>query len=275
MKARPRAESSAYRRLPKSMIHVVVAIVMSAALAAQGPPSAGGERVVGWWGDLFTDPRVPLSAVARAPEGWRGRSVRFDVTLRECVPHPGGLFTSLQSENHVAFAGWPDEAPLWKKDVWDAPIKTLFAAKGSEAERAMRRAGRYGRVAVTARVVEVFGHRPWILVTAATVLDGRFDDAGLASLVKAFTLKEHRRYEAAADVFARSARPEWPASGRKLALLEEGRCLALAGRRDEGAVKLVAALAVDDDPAVRAELAAMRTDKAPASRPAPESRPSP
>lgn len=254
---------------------VVVVLLLSVALSAQGPQSAGGERVVGWWSDLFADPRVSLTAVLKDAERWRGRSVRFDLTLKESIPHPGGLFTRLQSASHSAFAGWPDEAPLWVRDVWDSPMRTLFAEKGSEAERVLRRVGRYGRVSVTARVVEVFGERPWMLVTAATPLEGRFDDAGLAGLVKAFTLKEHRRYEAAAETFARSARPEWPAAGRKLALLEEGRCLAAAGRTEEGAVKLVAAVAVDDDPTVRAELAAMRSASRPASRPAPASRPKP
>jgi hypothetical protein len=64
---------------------VVVLLLLSVALSAQGPQSAGGEHV-GWWCDLFADPRVSLTAVLKDAERWRGRSVRFDLTLEESIP---------------------------------------------------------------------------------------------------------------------------------------------------------------------------------------------
>ena len=217
----------------------------------------------------MVSPRVPLTKVMSEPEVWRGRTIQFEITMNENIPHPGGLFTVLQSSHHVAFAVWAEESPLWRKDVFDSPLRTVFAAKGSEAEKALRRAPRYGRLNVTARVVEVLGARPWLLVTSTAPLDGAFDDASLASIIKAFRLKELRRYEAAAEQFARSARPSWPKSAQRVALAEEGRCLVDAGREAEGALKLVAALAIEDDPSLRAELASARRKERPTSRQSP------
>jgi hypothetical protein len=230
--------------------------------AAPRPASAPvpAPATAGWWDDVFADREATLAEVMAAPEAFRGRVVRFRVQFAK-TRRPADVFhTQFDPDRWLNFGAWADEAALWDAATFRAEHPFFFMARDHVESKAVADAAPYARFALRARVSEVLRGVPWLEVLGATPLPGRMTEGSLLRLVKAAKLREHRRFEAAADEMRLADDAALPVATRIAVLRDCAACYAAAGRRREAAAALKDAVALrPDDATLAADYAAAKT----------------
>jgi hypothetical protein len=199
----------------------------------------------GWWDDVFSERSVTLGVVLASPEVWRDVPVSFVFQFRQPAKAGPSFFTKFEPDQWLNFVAWPDEAPLWEKKAFDSDFPHLFIRRDSPDAKVVGAAAIYDRFLASAVVRDVIKGKPWIEVTAVRKLPEKISEGSLVHLVKGLTLRDHRRFEAAAREFEAADGDTLPVSVRLVGMREHA--LALLNARDPKAAeeRMLAALALD------------------------------
>jgi hypothetical protein len=208
--------------------------------------------------------------VLTSPEAWRDIPISFSVHFRQVAKNGASFFTRFESDQWLNFVGWADETALWDKKAFDADFKHLFIRRDSPDAKLVSAAATYDRFVLSCVVRDVIKGEPWIEVTAVRKLSERISEGSLVHIVKGLTLRDHRRFDAAAREFEAADADTLPKHVR-MVTLREGAFALLNGKKPRAAEeKLVAALALDPENSETAvALAHVREEikKAPPERP--------
>ena len=105
-----------------------------------------------------------LTDLRADPGPWFGRRVRFHFQFsgprREWQP----FLTRFGPADFVAFEAWGDREYPWDVEVFENPLSTLFARRGSVVEASLALARKHQRFEAVGVVRDVFLDEPWIEV---------------------------------------------------------------------------------------------------------------
>lgn len=222
-------------RTMKRQVISAAAFVLALAL----PSFAGPES---WWSDVLDHETVPLAKILENPAGFRGLEVAFVMQFHRLGTIDNPFYTPFEKESYVNFSCWGDEMPLWDKDVYKNDFPYLFVERNTELSQMITKARLYDRMVVVARIEAIFRGKPWIEVVSIEPLEESMTEPALVHLVKAFTLKRVRRWDAAAAEFQLSCAPGLPDPIKVMSLREQGLCLAAADRCEDAVEPLQKAL---------------------------------
>ncbi|MEE9392285.1 MAG: hypothetical protein V3W41_07245 [Planctomycetota bacterium] len=202
-----------------------------------------------WWGDVYEQKAVSLESIMKAPHAFRGIDVTFVVQFQSLGSIENPYYTRFEKEQYVNFAVWGDDAQLWEKSAYESTFPYLFIDRFMKESKEILKARTYDRFIVTGRVTSVFRGKPWIEVVGLKAIEGRMTEPSLIRLVKAYKLKKHRRFDAAAAEFQLAMNKDMTEPMQKHIFHEEGRCLAAVDRFEAALVPLgkAFALAPKDD----------------------------
>jgi hypothetical protein len=210
-------------------------------------PHGGGED--GWWSRLFDEKVVPLEKLLQNPEPFRGMKVAFVIQFHRLGTIENPYFTRFDDDWYLNFSAWPDSAPLWNREVYRRDFPCLFVRRGTDLASAITAAPVYSRWVVIGEVADIFKGVPWIEATQLRRLELSLTEPSLVRMVKGLTLKEHRRFDAAAQEFRLADHEALPLAVRTLVMREEAECLERAGRADAARLRREEALRVwPEDP---------------------------
>src|SRR5262249_17410180 len=160
--------------------------------------------------------------------------------------------------------------------AYESDFPYLFVRRDGADFRLVNGAAIYDRFAVTAVVRDVIKGKPWIEVTSVRKLPEKMSEGSLVHLVKGLTLRDHRRFEAAAREFEAAGADTLPLNVRLLGMREGAFALLYAKNPKAAEEKLVAAQTLDPDSSETAaalvhvrEVMANMPERMTASRPVP------
>jgi hypothetical protein len=171
---------------------------------------------------------APLAAVedlASDPLAHLGRELRLLVQAQDELARWNPYVTRFGAGDYRAFRAWSDSQCLWRKTDWEAPAATLFARRGSPAERALASAHRYQRLEVTVRVAQVFLGRAWLEVVSASPLRGAIGEGSILHASRAVGLMNEGRWQLALDNLDRASLGDMPEPAREELRRLRERCL--------------------------------------------------
>jgi hypothetical protein len=201
----------------------------------------------GWWDDAFTEKEVALSKVLASPEAWRDVPVSFVVQFHQIGKAGTSFYTRFESDTWLNFSGWADDCALWEKRAFESDFPHLFVRRDAADCRVVSSASVYDRLAVSGIVRDVIKGRPWIEVTSVRPLLEKMTEASLVRLVKGLTLRDHRRFDAAAREFEAADADTLPVSVRIFGMREHAYALLNARKPKAAEERLLTALSLDPD----------------------------
>lgn len=205
-------------------------ILTALLLALVAMPAAANN---GWWDDVYEQKTVSLEAILKDPIAFRGLEVSFVVQFHRLGTIDNPYYTPFEKERYLNFSCWSDEAEIWDKKVYRQDFPYMFIDRMAKESAIVLKSRTYDRYLITGRVESIFRGKPWIEVVAFKKLEERMEEPVLIRMVKAFKLKNVRRYDAAASEFAAAVRDTLPRHIRSRLLRESGVCLAAVQRWDE------------------------------------------
>jgi hypothetical protein len=221
---------------------------MPASAPAKAEPAAKAEKPVGgWWDDAFAEREVPLSTILAKPEAWRDVPVTFVVQFHQIGKAGSSFFTRFEPDTWLGFSAWTDDAALWEKKAFESDFPNLFVQRNGADARIVGSAAVYDRLAVSGVVRDVIKGRPWIEVTAVRTLTEKMSEGSLVHLVKGLTLRDHRRFDAAAREFEAADAETLPTSVRVLGMREQAYALLNARKPKAAEERLLTALSLDPE----------------------------
>jgi hypothetical protein len=218
----------------------------SSPVRAEAAPRAE-KPVGGWWDDTFAEREVPLSTILAKPEAWRDVPVAFVVQFHQIGKAGSSFFTRFEPDTWLGFSAWTDDAALWEKKAFESDFPHLFVRRDGADARIVTSAAIYDRLAVSGVVRDVIKGRPWIEVTSIRTLPEKMTEASLVHLVKGLTLRDHRRFEAAAREFEAADAVTLPVSVRVLGMREQAYALLNARKPKAAEERLLTALSLDPE----------------------------
>lgn len=201
----------------------------------------------GWWDDLYRPDHVSLSKIVETPFAFQDVDVELEVQFRSVGTVGNPYYTPFEVGSHLNFVVWADDAALWKKPAHDASFPFMFISRRHQGCQMLLKARSYDRFRVTGRVSSVFRGRPWIEVRGIEALKEHITEPALIHLVKAFSFKKARRFDAAGAEFLLASSAPLPKVSMVMVLRERGLCLYAAKRFDEALVALDRALELNPD----------------------------
>jgi hypothetical protein len=221
---------------------------MPASAPAKPEPPAKAERPAGgWWEDVFAERNVALSKILEKPEAWRDVPVVFVVQFHQLGKASASFFTRFESDSWVGFSAWSDDAALWEKKTFDADFPHLFVRRNGADARVVGAAAIYDRLIIGGVVRDVIKGKPWIEVTSVRTLPEKMTEASLVHLVKGLTLRDHRRFDAAAREFELADAETLPVPVRLVGMREHAYALLNSRRPKAAEERLLTALSLDPD----------------------------
>lgn len=220
----------------------------AAAVAAPSVPAAKVDKPVGgWWDDVFAERSIALGKILATPEGWRDLPVSFVIQFRQPVKNGASFFTRFEPDQWLNFSGWADEAALWEKKAFDSDFQHMFIRRTSGDYKIIAAAAIYDRFAVSGVVREVLKGKPWIEIVSVRKLQEKITEGCLVHLVKGLTLRDHRRYDAAAREFEAADGESLPVAVRLLAMREHAFALVNCRKPKSAEERLQTAVTLDPD----------------------------
>jgi hypothetical protein len=195
-----------------------------------------------WWNDAYEQKTVRLADVLKAPRAYKGLDVSFVVQFNSVGSLDNPFYTKFEKDQFVNFSAWGDEAQLWDKAEYKSDYPYLFIDRIKKDAQTILSAKSYDRFLVTGRVESIFRGKPWIEVKGLKPLEGKLTEPSLIRMVKAYKLKSHRRFDAAAAEFQLAQVKSLPSHVRGLVLREQGTCLAAVDRFEDALPPLQKAL---------------------------------
>jgi outer membrane biosynthesis protein TonB len=201
----------------------------------------------GWWDDVFAERSVPLSKIIATPEAFRDVPVSFVVQFHQLGKAGTTFFTRFDPDTWLAFSAWADDAALWEKKAFEADFPHLFVRRDGPDLRAVSSAAVYDRLAVSGVVRDVIKGQPWIEVTSVRTLPEKMNEASLVRLVKGLTLRDHRRFDAAAREFEAADADTLPIPVRLVGMREHAYALLNSKKPRAAEERLMTALSMDPE----------------------------
>ncbi|MDR1536010.1 MAG: tetratricopeptide repeat protein [Planctomycetota bacterium] len=153
--------------MPGTFPRYAVALTL-ALLAAGGPEAAAAPRTG------VKKPKISrqneataysLEEILKGPDKYIEREVFFYCRFATTANLFKSVSTRFNANEHANFAVWPDKTVLWEEKGRKNILPTLYVPKyRTELLDALRSLRKYELVAVTGRVMNVYGGYPWILV---------------------------------------------------------------------------------------------------------------
>jgi hypothetical protein len=199
----------------------------------------------GWWDDVFTERTVTLTKVLASPDAYRDLPINFTVQFHQIAKTGPSFFTRFEPDSWLGFSAWSEDAPLWEKKAYENDFPHLFVRRDGADFRTVNGAAIYDRFSVSGVVRDVIKGKPWIEVTSVRRLPEKMSEGSLVHLVKGLTLRDHRRFDAAAREFQAADADTLPLQVRLLGMREEAFALLNAKKPLAAEERLVAALALD------------------------------
>lgn len=199
----------------------------------------------GWWDDVFTERSVTLAKVLASPDAYRDVPISFTVQFHQVSKTGPSFFTRFDPDSWLGFSAWAEDAALWEKKAYETDFPYLFVRRDGPDLRTVNAAAIYDRFTLAAVVRDVIKGKPWIEVTSVRRLPEKMSEGSLVHLVKGLTLRDHRRFEAAAREFGAADCETLPLQVRLLGMREEAFALLHARKPRVAEERLVAALALD------------------------------
>ncbi|MEZ6194976.1 MAG: hypothetical protein R3F20_04480 [Planctomycetota bacterium] len=214
-------------------------IVIAVVLSLVAPLAFGTDS---WWDDAYEQKTVKLSDIVKTPKAYKGVDVTFVVQFNSVGSIDNPFYTKFEKDQFVNFSVWGDESQLWVKDQYKNDFPYMFIDRIKKDAQAILTAQTYDRFIVTGRVESIFRGKPWIEVTGLKPLETKLTEPALIRMVKAYQLKGHRRFDAAAAEFRLAQVATLPEGVKNLTLREEGMCLAAVERYEDALPPLAKAL---------------------------------
>lgn len=213
--------------------------VLAVALIALAAPAIAQDS---WWNDAYEQKTVRLADILKTPRAYKGLDVSFVVQFNAVGSLDNPFYTKFEKDQYVNFSAWGDEARLWVKSEYKGDYPYLFIDRIKKDSQTILNAKSYDRFLVTGRVESIFRGKPWIEVKGLKPLEGKMTEPALIRMVKAYKLKSHRRFDAAASEFHLAAVKSLPTHVTGVVLREKGTCLAAAERFEDALPPLQKAL---------------------------------
>jgi hypothetical protein len=159
-------------------------------------------------------PERALSDLARDPLADLGEEVRLVLQFGAPLASWNPYLTRFGAGDFAGYEAWGDERFLWERAAFDAPERTLFARRGSSAERVLADAKPYQRFLVRAVVREVFLGKPWIEILAAERLAEEVSEGSLLHAIRGLELLAEGQKDLARAQIERAAAGFLPAHAR-------------------------------------------------------------
>lgn len=170
-----------------------------------------------------------LAALGADPLAHLGREVTFRFAVESFPETWNPFLTRFGRDDYIAVSAWADEQQLWLREEWENPAATLFARRGSIAERVIEGAPRYARFEATGRVRQVFLGRPWIEVERVQRLASELGEGTLLHASRAMQRMQAGQWTLAAQELERALAVDVPAHAREALDALRRDCLARAG----------------------------------------------